>query len=66
MGACGVSKPARGLRPAAISVTKPAGHDRDVSLRLLSLILDRHLSRLMLLAHTSSTKDVELLVLRHE
>jgi hypothetical protein len=37
-----------------------------VSLRLLSLILDRHLSRLMLLAHTSSTKDVELPVLRHE
>jgi hypothetical protein len=37
-----------------------------VSLRLLYLILDRLLSWLMLLARTSSTKDVELLVLRHE
>ncbi len=43
-----------------------AGHERDVSLRLLYLILDRLLSRQMLLARTSSTKDVELLVLRHE
>ena len=38
----------------------------DVSLRLLYLIVDRFLSWLMLLGHTSSAKDVELLVLRHE
>ena len=37
-----------------------------VSLRLLYLILDRLLSWLMLLAHPSSSKDIELLVLRHE
>jgi hypothetical protein len=38
----------------------------DVSLRLLYLILDRVFSCLMLLGRTSSAKDVELLVLRHE
>jgi hypothetical protein len=43
-----------------------AEHDRAVSLRLLYLILDRFLSWLMLLGRTSSTKDVGLLVLRHE
>ena len=37
-----------------------------VSLRLLYLIVDRLLSWLMLLGRTSSAKDVELLVLRHE
>ena len=35
----------------------------DVSLRLLYLILDRFLSRLVLLGRTSSATDVELLVL---
>lgn len=38
----------------------------DVSLRLLYLIFCRILNRLLLLGRTSSSKDVELLVLRHE
>jgi hypothetical protein len=38
----------------------------DVSLRLLYSILDRFLSWPVLLGRTSSAKDVELLVLRHE
>jgi putative transposase len=38
----------------------------DVSLRLIYLVLDRLLSWLVLLGRTSSVKDVELLVLRHE
>ena len=38
----------------------------DVSLRLLYLIFDRLLDWLMLLARASSSKDIELLVLRHE
>ena len=38
----------------------------DVSLRLLYLILDRFLSWLLLLGRTSSSKNIELLVLRHE
>jgi hypothetical protein len=38
----------------------------DVSLRLLYLILDRFLSWLVLLGRTSSAKNIELLVLRHE
>jgi hypothetical protein len=38
----------------------------DVSLRLLYLIFDRLLGWLMLLARASSSKNVELLVLRHE
>jgi hypothetical protein len=37
-----------------------------VSLRLLYLILDRFLSRLLLLGRTSSSKNIEFLVLRHE
>jgi putative transposase len=38
----------------------------DVSLRLVYLIFDRLLDWLMLLSRTSSSKDIELLVLRHE
>jgi putative transposase len=38
----------------------------DVSLRLLYLIVDRFLSWLMLLGRATSSKDIELLVLRHE
>jgi putative transposase len=38
----------------------------DVSLRLLYLIFSRLLSWLILLGRTSSAKDIELLVLRHE
>jgi hypothetical protein len=37
-----------------------------VPFRLLYLIFDRLLGWLLLLAHTSSSKGVELLVLRHE
>ena len=38
----------------------------DVSLRLVYLIFDRLLSWLLLLGRPSTSKDVELLVLRHE
>jgi putative transposase len=38
----------------------------DVSLRLLYLTLDRILGWLMLLGRATSSKDIELLVLRHE
>jgi hypothetical protein len=38
----------------------------DVSLRLLYLIFDRLLGWLILLGRASSSKDIELLVLRHE
>ena len=38
----------------------------NVSLRLLYLILDRLLSWLLLLGRTSSSKNIERLVLRHE
>src|SRR4249920_5403 len=38
----------------------------DVSLRLLYLIVDRFLSWLTLLGRASSSKDVEILILRHE
>jgi putative transposase len=38
----------------------------DVSLRFLYLIFDRLLSWLVLLSRESSSKDIELLVLRHE
>jgi hypothetical protein len=37
-----------------------------MALRLLYLILDRLLSWLMLLGRATSSKDIELLVLRHE
>jgi putative transposase len=37
-----------------------------VSLRLLYLIFDRLLGWLLLLGRTPASKDVELLVLRHE
>jgi hypothetical protein len=38
----------------------------DVSLRFLYLIFDRLLSWLTLIGRASSSKDIELLVLRHE
>jgi putative transposase len=38
----------------------------DVSLRLLYLIFSRLVSWLTLLPRASSSKDIELLVLRHE
>ena len=42
------------------------GHDPGVSLRLLYLIFLQVLGLVLLSCRTSSTKDVELLVLRHE
>ena len=41
-------------------------HDPDVSLRLLYLIFRLVLGLVLLSCHSSSAKDVELLVLRHE
>ena len=38
----------------------------SVSLRLLYLIFDRFLDWLLLLSRTPASKDIELLVLRHE
>jgi len=38
----------------------------DVSFRFLYLIFDRLVGRLMLLGRASLSKDIELLVLRHE
>jgi putative transposase len=43
-----------------------AVHDRDVSLRLLYLIFNGLLHWLTLFGRGSSSKDIELLVLRHE
>ena len=42
------------------------GHDHGVSLRLLYLIFRQVLGLVLVLGRTSATKDVELLVLRHE
>jgi hypothetical protein len=42
------------------------GHHPRVSLRLLSLIFSQMLGLLLLAVRTSSAKDIELLVLRHE
>ena len=41
-------------------------HDLAVSLRLLYLIFQHTLGLVLLLGRASSTKDIELLVLRHE
>ncbi|MFF1737929.1 hypothetical protein ACFVXB_42425, partial [Streptomyces sp. NPDC058247] len=43
----------------------PPGNDLGVSLRLLYLIFSRLLGWFALLARSSASKDVELLVLRH-
>jgi putative transposase len=42
------------------------GHDLNVSLRLLYLIFWQVLGLVLLMGRTSSTKDIELLALRHE
>jgi len=42
------------------------GHDPGVSLRLLYLLFRQVLGLVLLMGRTSCTKDVELLVLRHE
>jgi hypothetical protein len=44
----------------------PIGHDRGVSLRVLYLIFWQVLRLVLLSCRTSSAKDIELLVLRHE
>ena len=62
----------RGARSRPESVTwgdrpwPPAGMITDVSLRLLYLTFSRLLNWLILLGRRSSSKDIELLVLRHE
>jgi hypothetical protein len=42
------------------------GHDSRVTLRLLDLIFRQVLALVLLLGRTADTKDIELLVLRHE
>jgi hypothetical protein len=49
-----------------IGLVQPPGMIAKVSLRLLYLIFDRLLSWLTLLGRAPSSKDIELLVLRHE
>jgi hypothetical protein len=49
-----------------IGLVQRPGKIMGVSLRLLYLIFDRLLNWLVLLARTSSSKNIELLVLRHE
>jgi len=49
-----------------IGILQRPGMILPVSLRLLYLIFDRLLGWLMLLGRASSSKDIELLVLRHE
>jgi hypothetical protein len=44
----------------------PDRHDRRVSLRMLYLIFQQVLGLVLLLGRASSSKDVEVLVLRHE
>jgi putative transposase len=41
-------------------------HDRHVSLRLLCLIFQQALGLVLLMGRTSSTKDIEFLLLRRE
>jgi hypothetical protein len=45
---------------------RATGHDRAVALCLLYLIFLRVLNLLLLLGRSSASKDIELLVLRHE
>jgi putative transposase len=49
-----------------IGVIPPSGTIMVVSLRLLYLIVSQLLSWLTLLGRTTSSEDIELLVLRHE
>ena len=67
--ACRVPKPCGGSRSRPGPVTSgdlQPGMIADVSLRLLYLIISLLLSWLTLLGRSASSKDIELLVLRHE
>ena len=57
---------ARSRASAADPRYSPVGHDPGVSLRLLYLMFRQVLGLVLLLGRTSATKDIELLVLRHE
>jgi hypothetical protein len=61
----GFQKSAR-ARDLRRSTFNTAGMIPGVTLRLVYLIFSRLLSWLMLLARASSSKDIELLILRHE
>ena len=63
---CGVPEVGLRLWPAW-SVRSAARHDRDsCPLRLLFLVFCQLVNLLLLLARSSASKDVEVLVLRHE
>ncbi len=78
MSSAGAGRSADHKRRLAGSRTRPgsmtsgdgwsttSGNDLEVSLRLLYLIFSGLLGRFALLARSSASKDVELLVLRHE
>src|SRR6476619_2482412 len=64
-----VTAPDQRLRRPATSQSRLAGRpagSRAVALQLAYLVLARVLSWLALLARSNATKDVEILVLRHE
>jgi len=63
---CGFQNPGTGADQAAIDDVRQPGMIADVSLRMLYLIFRQVLGLILLMGRTSSTKDVELLVLRHE
>jgi len=57
---------ARSRAWVADQLLSPVGHDRGVSLRLLYLIFRQVLGLVLLLGRTSTAKDIEFLLLRHE
>jgi hypothetical protein len=64
--ACGVPEGRPRPWPAVIGVRHRPRMIMEMSFRFLYLIFDRLLGWLMLLGRASSSKDVQLLVLRHE
>jgi hypothetical protein len=64
--ACEVSKVGLALLPAVIRLRQLPGMIANVSLRLLYLIFNGLLHWLTVLGRGSSSKHIELLVLRHE